>query len=397
MSAVASAPVSAQNPAQAPVKALPMLDLTRQVASLQPALDEAVLGVLHSGGYILGPTVQGFEEEIARFISGGDNLQAIGVANGTDALYLALRALGIGHGDDVITTCHSYIATSEAIVRTGATPVFVDIDPNGSFNLDLSAIEAAITPKTKALLPVHLYGQALDMTRLMQIAKTHNLFVVEDCAQAIGATWVHNGTPQQVGSFGDLGCYSFFPTKNLGAAGDGGLVVTQNPELAEKVRMLRVHGAKTRYDHVSEGMNSRLDAIQAAILAVKLPHLTRWNAARYRLAQRYTAAFNNCQKLLTPVEQPNASHVYHQYTLRVLQGKRDELQQALAAQGIASMIYYPIPLHLQGMHQNLGYKAGSLPVAEAQATEVLSLPIFPEMTEAEQDRVITAVLDFFNN
>jgi dTDP-4-amino-4,6-dideoxygalactose transaminase len=359
---------------------VPILDLKRQYAPLQEELEQALLDVLRGGTYILGPNVTALEEALASRL----NCQhAIGVANGSDAIYLALRALGVGAGDEVITTAMSYIATSESIARAGATPVFVDIDEM-TFNLDLEKVAAAITPKTRAVLPVHLFGQPVDMTQLMALAKAHHLFVVEDCAQAIGAAW----QGQSVGSFGDVGCFSFFPTKNLGAAGDGGLVTTQSSTLNDTLRQLRVHGAKTRYDHVSEGINSRLDELQAALLRVKLPHLEAYTKGRQQVAQWYREALADQPEIRLPQVLAGAEHVYHQFTVRVPAAKRDTLKERLAQACITTMIYYPIPLHRQGMHKALGYGLGSLPVAEKIAGEVLSLPMFPELTQAEVGRVV---------
>ncbi|MFM7468445.1 MAG: DegT/DnrJ/EryC1/StrS family aminotransferase [Vampirovibrionales bacterium] len=355
-----------------------MLNLVAQAETLQPQLDEAVQRVIHSGQYILGPDVTQFEQEVASYLGAS---HAIGVASGTDALYLALMALGIGSGDEVITTSMSYVATSEAIARTGATPVFIDIDPI-TFNLELSQLEQALSSKTKAVLPVHLFGQAVDMTTLIHFATRHGLRVIEDCAQAMGATW----QGQAVGTFGDAGCYSFFPTKNLGAAGDGGLVTTQDKDLAEKILILRLHGQTQRYHHAMHGgINSRLDSIQAAILRVKLPHLEGWNQARRTLAKQYNQGLKALQGVVCPsMPEEEQAHVFHQYTLRITPKaklSRDALQQALAEKGIASMIYYPVPLHHQGIHATLGYAEGSLPHAETIAKEVLSLPICPQLSE----------------
>ena len=367
---------------------LQILDLTRQYATLKPQVDAAVLKVMETGQFILGPTVQTFEDEAARYL---DTAHAIGCASGTDALYLALRALNIGPGDEVITTAFSYIATSEAIARTGATPVFVDIDPT-TYNIDPQLISEKITPKTKALLPVHLYGQPADMDAIMGIAKTHGLKVIEDCAQSMGAEW--NG--QKVGTFGDFGCYSFFPTKNLGCYGDGGMVSTNSDDLNEKVRMLRVHGSRTRYDHETEGINSRLDAIQAAVLRVKLPYLDGWNQQRQVIAKRYNEAFSRLSDItVPPLATDSATPIFHQYTLRV--PARDAFQKALADVGIQTMIYYPKPLHVQGMHKSLGYQHGDLPLTEAAAAQVLSLPIFPELTDTEIQHVITSVTTALKN
>lgn len=372
---------------------IPILDLTRQTAALAPGLEAALLRVLHGGTYILGPEVRAFESEMASYLGTGHTL---GVANGTDALYLALRALDIGPGDEVITTSLSYIATSEAISRAGARPVFVDLADDNTYNLNPALIEAAITPNTRALLPVHLYGQAADMGAILDIAQRHHLAVIEDCAQAIGATYCLNGgRPQRVGSLGTIGCFSFFPSKNLGAAGDAGLVCTNDPALADKIRQLRVHGQSSQYDHASEGINSRLDEIQAALLRVKLPHIDSWNAARRAVAARYTEGLADLPGIGLPEQLPGSEPVYHQWTFQVPgleDGRaRDGLQTALQEEGIMSRVYYPIPLHLQGMHRDLGYTAGAFPVAEQLAGQVLSLPMFPELQADEIARVIDAV------
>lgn len=363
---------------------IPILDLSRQYQQLQPAVDAAVLKVMASGTFILGPEVHAFEREAADYCG---TTYAIGCASGTDALFLALKALGVGAGDEVLTTAFSYIATSESIVRTGARPVFIDMEPSGTFNFDVQQLKAAITPRTRAILPVHLYGQAVNMDVLMQVAREHNLFVVEDCAQAMGAEW--NG--RKVGSFGDAGCFSFFPTKNLGCYGDGGLVTCQSTGLAEKIKILRAHGSAKRYYHDIEGVNSRLDEIQAAILRVKLPYLNDWNARRLQIAQAYSERLKSLPGVTVPVIAPEAQHVFHQYTLQIDAAQaglnRDTLQEILKQAGVMSMIYYPVPLHLQGTHQNLGYQSGSLPVTELAAERVLSLPIFPELNEAEIDHI----------
>lgn len=367
---------------------IPILDLTRQYQKIQAKVEPAVLKQLASGAYILGPTVEAFEKAMADYLQTGYTL---GVASGTDALYLALRALEIGEGDEVITTPFSYIATSEAIARTGAEPVFCDIDPV-TFNLDLNKLPQHITAKTKAILPVHLYGQAMDMTQLMALAKQHNLKVVEDCAQALGAK--HNN--QLVGTFGDVGCYSFFPTKNLGAAGDGGLLSVKDDALYEKMKKLRVHGAKDRYYHEMEGINSRLDALQAVILGIKLPYLDNWNNQRRNIAQYYQTQFLPHQNLLTCPKLPEnpEAHIYHQYTLKLSENiNRNQLQQLLAEKyQIQCMIYYPLPLHLQGMHADLNYQVGAFPVCEAIADQVISLPIFPELTQGELETITNSVI-----
>ncbi|MEB3207068.1 MAG: DegT/DnrJ/EryC1/StrS family aminotransferase [Vampirovibrionales bacterium] len=370
---------------------IPMLDLTRQYQGLKPLLDTAVLDVMASGCFILGPQVHAFEQEAAAFCQ---TKFSVGVASGTDALYLALRALDIGQNDEVITTAFSYIATSEAIAQTGAKPVFADIAPDGSFNIDLSHIETLITPNTKAILPVHLFGQPVAMAPLMALANRHGLPVIEDCAQAMGAMSLNEaGIMQPVGSFGAMGCFSFFPTKNLGAFGDGGLITTQHEDLNERLKMLRAHGSRKRYYHEEPGLNSRLDELQAAILRVKLPHLLSWNNARREVASRYSALFEaQNPSVICPHELNETYHVFHQYTILLPEGTRDTVMNALSAKQIACSIYYPVPLHLQATHAMLGYQPGSLPLVETAAQRVLSLPIFPEISPQEQTRVVDTIL-----
>ncbi len=366
---------------------IPPLDLTQQYETLREAIETTVLGILASGRYIGGEFVSGFEQSFAQYIG---TAEAVSCNSGTDALFLALRALGIGPGDEVITTPFTFFATAEVISAVGAKPVFVDIDLQ-TFNLDLERLEAAISPQTKAVIPVHLFGQPVDMTRLLAIARHHRLWVVEDCAQAAGAEWAG----QKVGSMGDLGCFSFFPTKNLGACGDGGAVTTSDPELAAKVRMLREHGMPQRYYHEEIGVTSRLDAIQAAILSIKLPYLDQWNQQRQAIAQRYTQLIQPLMGLIPPHPIPGGTSVWHQYTLRVSDGSveglrldRDRLRDQLQTQGVNTMIYYPVPLHRQNVYAHLGYGLGSFPQAERAAQNVLSLPMFPELTEAQQDQVV---------
>lgn len=345
----------------------------------------------------MGPDVKALEQEIATFCGCA---YAVGVNSGTDALHLALRALPIGTGDEVITTPFTFVATTEAIGIVGATPVFVDIDPQ-TFNLDPAAIAAAITPRTKAILPVHLYGQPCDMPAIMAIAKEYGLRVVEDCAQSIGAAIDGKAT----GTWGDLGCLSFFPSKNLGAFGDSGMVITDDPELAAHVEMLRRHGGKVKYHHSELGLNSRLDTLQAAILRVKLPHLAEWIKCRRAHAYAYNAAFSGMPGVQPPCERRGDSvllpvpgqtfptdslySVYHQYTIQV--EDRDAVQARLKEEGVETMVYYPVPLHLQEVHANLGLPPGAMPHSEKAATQCLSLPIFPEMTEEQRTQVISAV------
>ncbi len=364
--------------------ALPIVDLTTQYETLATEIDAAVKSVFKSGHYIMGPNVAAFEREIAEYVG---TPCAIAVNSGTDALHLALRSLGIGPGDEVITTPFTFAATSEAIGIVGATPVFVDIDPE-TYNLDPLKIEAAITHRTRAILPVHLYGRPAPMLPIMAIARAARLFVVEDCAQAIGARI----DGRQAGTFGDFGCFSFFPSKNLGCYGDGGLLTTASEELAERARMLRVHGSAIKYTHTTLGINSRLDEVQAAILRVKLRHLDGWTSARRVAASRYDGLLAGVPRITTPAaDGQNERSVFHQYTVRV--NDRAAVQASLAKAQIQSMVYYPIPLHLQHVHAELGYAQGSMPHSERAAQEVLSLPIFPELSTADQVRVAVALQD----
>jgi dTDP-4-amino-4,6-dideoxygalactose transaminase len=364
---------------------IPMVNLSLQYRHIAESLDLAVSKAMAEGQYILGPEVKRLEAQLADYLGVS---HAIGLNSGTDALYLALRALDIGPGDEVITTPFTFIATTEAIGAIGAVPVFVDIDP-ATFNLDVNQVEAHITERTKVLLPVHLFGQPCDMEPLLKIAQRHGLRVVEDCAQAIGATY----QGQRVGSVGDVGCFSFFPSKNLGCFGDGGLAVTCNPLLAERIEMLRRHGGKRKYHHTELGVNSRLDELQAAILNVKLPYLDTWNSARRHHADNYRKLLSGNPDILCPQELPEAYSVYNQFTIRV--PERDRVQQALKAAGVSSMVYYPIPLHRQEVHHNLGYSFGAFPAAEKAAAEVLSLPMFPELTYEQQQTVAQALQEAF--
>ena len=360
---------------------IPILDLSHQYEELKTDLEREVLKVLSSGQYILGENVKKFEKSFAKYNSVN---HALGVASGTDALHLALRALDIGPGDEVITVSFTFIATVEAISYVGATPVFVDIDSN-TFNLDPKELEKKITPKTKAIMPVHLYGQPADMTPIMEIAKKYNLFVVEDCAQAIGAEY----KGKKVGSFGDIGCFSFFPSKNLGTFGDGGMVTTNSDYLAERITSLRSHGSKVRYYHDEVGLNSRLDEIHAAILNVKFPHIDKWNAKRKEVAYYYNELFKGVEEIQIPKELKDTNCVYHQYTIKA--PVRDKLVESLRKKGIMAMIYYPVPIHLQAAYKAFGFKQGLLPNTEKCTTQVLSLPMFPEITKEQQNQVAEAV------
>lgn len=372
------------------MNSIPPFDLTEQYKLISEEVGAAVLEVLASGRYIGGSPVEQFEQQFAQAIG---SEYGIACNSGTDALYLALRSLNIGAGDEVITTPFTFVATSETVSAVGATPVFVDIDA-ATFNLDLAQVEAAITDRTKAIIPVHLFGQPVDMTRLMDIAQKHNLYVIEDCAQSTGAEW--KGT--KVGSIGHVGCFSFFPTKNLGACGDGGAVTTNDSMIASKLRVLRDHGQYQRYRYEEIGVNSRLDAVQAVILQIKLRYLDQWNAQRQAIADRYTQLLQPIPGIKLPQTIAGGTSVWNQYTIRVLsEGKssneRDRVRQRLQEQGISSMVYYPVPLHLQPVYASLGYQPGQLPVSEQMAQEVLSLPMFPELSPMQQNQIVYALKD----
>lgn len=362
---------------------IPIIDSKRQYAAIQNEVEKEVIDVMRSGSYILGKHNKAFEQEMADFIGVG---YSVALNSGTDALHLALRALDIGPGDEVITVAFTFVATTEAIGIVGAKPVFVDIDPD-TFNMDADLIEEKITPKTKAILPVHLYGQPCDMDKIMTIAKKHNLHVIEDCCQAIGAEF----KGKKVGSFGDIGCFSFYPTKNLGTMGDGGLAVTNSEALKNRMVALRNHGGAVRYYHDEIGVNSRLDEIQAAILRVKLPYINDWNKARRAHAAFYNELFKDAKNIETPKEIDNVYAVYHQYTIKV--SNRDEVHKMLQEAGIGAMIYYPVPLHLQKVHSYLGLKEGLLPHTERDTKMVMSLPMFAEITEEEQRTVAKTVIE----
>ena len=369
---------------------VPIFDLTRQYKAIKPEIDKAIQRVVESGRFILGPEVEYFERELAEFCG---VKHAIGVASGTDALFIALRALGIGPGDGVIVPSFTFFATAGAVANVGAIPIFCDIEPK-TFNLDPDSVRAVLKEKRgckpRAIIPVHLYGQMVEMDEIMEIAQEFGLYVIEDAAQAIGAEY----KGQKAGSIGHLGCLSFFPTKNLGAYGDGGMVLTNDDKLAERVRMLRVHGSRPKYYHHMVGTNSRLDALQAAILRAKLPYLEQWTRARQELASRYDKFLHGLEGIEIPYRAQDRTHIFHQYTIRVLNGKRDALRAYLAQRGIGTEVYYPLPLHLQPCFRHLGYKEGDLPESEKASREVLSLPIFPELTEEEQLYVLQSILEF---
>ncbi|MCK4846039.1 MAG: DegT/DnrJ/EryC1/StrS family aminotransferase [Deltaproteobacteria bacterium] len=363
---------------------VPILNLKRQYESIKDELTEAMNSVLEAQNFILGAQVKELETDIAKYTGAK---YAIGVGSGTDALLLAMKAAGIGPGDEVITTPFTFVATADTILLTGATPVFVDVDPK-TFNMDARLVREAVTEKTRAIVPVHLYGQSVDMDEIMNIARENNLAVIEDVAQAIGGKW--NG--QGLGSIGTAGCLSFFPSKNLGCFGDGGMIVTNDDKLAEVAGMLRKHGGKDKYNVDILGHNSRLDTLQAAVLIVKLKYLDEWNRGRQQLARAYNDAFDGVEGITTPIKDGRAEHIYHQYTIRTT--KRDELQAHLKAEGVGSMVYYPVALHKQKLFNDTARIHGNLTEAERATEEVLSLPIDPLQSEDETAYVIEKVKGF---
>ena len=361
---------------------IPISDTKSQYLSIKKEIDAAIQQVLDSSWFILGENVAAFEKEFADYLGAK---HAIGVSSGTEAIHLALRACGIQSGDEVITVPNTAVPTVCGITSAGAKPVFVDIDPE-NYNMDPGQIEDKMTPRTKAILPVHLYGQAADMEPILKIAKKRKLKVIEDACQAHGAEY----KGKKAGTLGDAGCFSFYPSKNLGAYGDGGMVVTNDEGIAEKVHMLRNYGQKDRYHHYLKGFNSRLDEIQAAILRVKLRHLDAWNRKRKELAKLYNSLLRDAVK--TPTEKSYAGHIYHLYVIRT--GKRDELQKFLKEKEIGTNIHYPIPIHLQEAYQDLEYKRGDFPTAEDCALNILSLPLFPELSEEQVNSVAKAIKAF---
>jgi dTDP-4-amino-4,6-dideoxygalactose transaminase len=379
------------------VNKIPPIDLTRQHQAISQEIETQVLEVLRSGRYIGGQALTDFESQFAHYTG---TKYGVGCNSGTDALYMALRALEVGVGDEVITTPFTFIATSEVIVRVGATPVFVDIDPD-TFNFDLKQVKDAITEKTKAIIAVHLFGQPINMTELMAIAKVHNLSVIEDCAQATGASWQQ----QKVGSIGDVGCFSFFPTKNLGAYGDGGAVTTNHQAIADKIKLLREHGLvrevsnRVTYRHEITGLNSRLDSLQATILNTKLKYLDIWNQQRQQVASNYQQLLQSLPHLKLPQAIAGSVSTWNQYTIRIsnisqtTETTRDILRNKLHQQGVMTMVYYPLPLHLQPVYNHLNYQLNSLPQVEQAAREVLALPMFFGLTFTEQQQVVYALKD----
>jgi len=363
---------------------VPLLDLKAQYATIKADIDAGIAEVFTAQRFILGPKVEQCEQEIARYSACSF---AVGMSSGSDALIACLMAENIGAGDEVITSPYTFFATAGAIARLGATPVFVDIDP-ATYNLDVSQIEAKITSRTRAIIPVHLYGQMADMDAVMQIASRHGLVVIEDAAQAIGAEY----GGRRAGSIGHYGCFSFFPSKNLGAAGDAGMVVTNDAQRLEKLRCLRDHGAKPKYYHKIIGGNFRLDALQAAVVTAKLPHLDEWTAARQRNAKHYDQLFAGIGLPITVPAVMTDRHIFNQYVIRV--PRRDELQAYLKEKGVGTEVYYPVPLHLQECFAYLGYKAGAFPESERAAKETLALPIYPELSQPQLQYVAGCVRDF---
>ena len=373
-----------------------MVDLVGQHARIQSELDQALLRASHQAAYIQGPDVAAFAGELSAYL--GEGVHTIPCANGTDALQIALMALGLQPGDEVITATFTYVATAEVIALLGLTPVLVDVDPD-TFALNLDQVRDALTPRTKAIVPVHLYGQGVAMEDLMAIAAERGIPVVEDTAQALGARYtLSDGRSMALGTLGTIGCTSFFPSKNLGCMGDGGALFTRDTALAEKIRMIANHGQKVKYRHDVVGCNSRLDTLQAAILRVKLRQLDGYAQARQAAATRYDAGLAGLaglKNLQTPVRRPESTHVYHQYTLRVAGGRRDALAEHLKADGIPTMIYYPLPLHRQLAYQSKRYSDQSFPVADQLCAEVLSLPMHTELTEQTQKLIIQSIQTFF--
>lgn len=373
------------------MKKIHMVDLKSQYDKMQQEIDEAVLNVIRSTAFINGPEVKSFQAELEQYL----NVKyVIPCANGTDALQIAMMALGLKPGDEVITASFTYVATAEVIALLGLTPVLVDVYPD-TFDIDVEAIEKAITPKTKAIVPVHLFGQCANMERILQVAKKNNLYVIEDVAQAIGAEYTFSdGSVKKAGTMGDIGCTSFFPSKNLGCYGDGGAMYTNNEELAKKMRMIANHGQSVQYVHDSIGVNSRLDSIQAAILRIKLRRLDDYAAARNKAAAYYDKAFANHPKIKTPARAKNSTHVFHQYTLQLNGVDRTALREYLASKDIPAMIYYPIPLHMQKAYTDPRYKQGDFPVTEKLCSCVISLPMHTELDEEQLKYITDAVLEF---
>ncbi len=370
-----------------------MVDLLGQYEKIKPQIDQAVLDVIASSAYINGPEVKSFQAELEQYLN---VKHVIPCANGTDALQIAMMGLGLKPGDEVITADFTYVATAEVIALLHLKPVLVDVIP-GTFTIDPEAFERAITPATRAVVPVHLFGQCAQMEKVMAIARKHNLFVIEDVAQAIGADYAFaDGSTKKAGTIGTIGCTSFFPSKNLGCFGDGGAIFTNDDQLAAKMRMIANHGQSILYYHDEVGVNSRLDSIQAAVLRIKLKHLDEYAAARNKAAAYYDKAFAGHPKLTVPVREKSSTHVFHQYTLVLNGADRNQLREYLSARGIPAMIYYPIPLHLQKAYSDSRYKEGDFPVTEHLCKNVISLPMHTELSNDDLQRITSGVLEFLN-
>lgn len=367
---------------------IPLVDLHAQYETIKPEIDAAIQRTIDRTAFILGPEAKQFEEHFAEFC---EVKHAIGLDSGTAALHLALIALGVGAGDEVITTTHTFVATAEPVSLQGARPIFVDIDPR-TYNMDPAKVEAAITPRTKAIIPVHLYGQPAELDAILEIGRRHNIPVIEDAAQAHGATY----RGKKAGSMGTMACFSFYPGKNLGAYGDAGALVTNDDELAKKIRMLRDHGRTSKYEHEMTGYGYRLDGIQGAVLDAKLKHLSEWNQQRRARADYYTELLANLDdSIVLPYEPAHVRGVYHLYVIRTR--GRDALLQYLKTQEIEAGIHYPMPLHLQPVYKNLGYTRGDFPETERAAGEILSLPLYPELTHGQMERVVETMREFYRN
>jgi dTDP-4-amino-4,6-dideoxygalactose transaminase len=376
------------------MREIQMVDLKAQYEKIGTEIDSAIKSVLQSTAFIKGPDVKLFEEELQEYMG---VRHVVSCANGTDALRIAMMVLGLKPGDEVITTDFTFVATAEAAALLGLKVVFADPDPE-TFNISAEAIRSAITGRTRLIVPVHLFGQCADMETIMDLARKHNLFVIEDAAQATGAEYYFkDGSSKKAGTISHIGTTSFFPSKNLGCCGDGGALYTNDDEYAKKLRSIANHGMKVRYSYSDIGVNSRLDTIQAAILRVKLNYLTLFNEARQKAAGLYDEAFSGCHSIITPGRVSYSSHIFHQYTIRIKGGRRDELKTFLESKGIPAMIYYPGPLHLQEAYRSLGYKENDFPVTSSLCREVLSLPMHPEMDQEQLDYIVLNILNFFDN
>jgi len=376
------------------MREIQMVDLRAQYEKIKPEVDKAISEVINSTAFINGPAVKKFQDELADYVG---CKHVIACANGTDALQVACMALGLKPGDEVITSTFTFVATVEVLALLGLKPVLADVNAD-TFNIDVKAIEKAITPKTKAIIPVHLYGQCADMEAIMALAKKHNLYVIEDAAQAIGADYkFSNGTVKKAGTIGHIGTTSFFPSKNLGCYGDGGALFTNDDDLAYELRSIVNHGQKVRYEYEMVGVNSRLDTLQAAILSVKLKHLDAYAAARRNAAAYYDKAFAACDKIKTPFRSPDSTHVFHQYTLTLNGVDREKLKETLAAKGIPTMIYYPKPLHAHVAYKDLKYSDHDFPVAVELSKKVLSLPMHTELEEEQLEIITKSIMEFINN